>query len=765
MGRSHVYLDPDVAAFIKNQEHLGDTVTYYLNPVIAYEEINSFWEIYVDETPNAAWPHTMEMYTTSMLQDDFDNVHFTYRYNVVFDSGDELGNYQKFSSYPYGNKCNLKPSVSVSNITNDAANNTYAIIMGGGTNKYNNYEEYWNDCSFMYQTLVNRFKIPKANIRVYLGAGTDTVPTIRRADMQGFMAMPMDLDNDGISDINGPSNTSLFINELFEINLQSNADKSHVFVFFVDKGGVFVNNDSITPTIQFWGADIVPYGMWYNHSFLTDLLPNLRFNSLNIFFGQECSGVFAQKFMTKMNTLNPELSRVFTASSQGANPFCSDKPYHEFVYNWLCALNEKDIHQNNSPLPPFPVIPQNNTYDSNGDCQITMNEAYNYAANHSSATSSYYSYPDTFFNEWAFTTLAPDTCDLYVRDFANDSGAVPSMLVLNNSSTSPSSPDIYLRNTNDGFDNQTNQQPDFNNSQAYLYTRVHNRGLNEFMGGGVYIHAYWFVPSSYGFGGQWLSVSNYGLIGEKEIQDCIEERNNSIQLITWQIPSGFGSLVTSSLGYLVELSEESTSHVQNLSGFNQLYSNAANSNDITYRKILFGNITPFQSMYSVDLTKGDDENFIYEILSESGNENCTIEDNGDMLHVEINMEANSPDVQIYHVVQKSDLTGKLEDELTIQLDRVSASDSTVHEEETSSNSILSLSKDQSQTSLIVSLQNPATNNTQICIEYVTTSVSTQNYNLNEGQSEITIPVNTLTDGFYNVTLKINGLSVDSKKIY
>lgn len=129
------------------------------------------------------------------------------------------------------------------------------------------------------------------------------------------------------------------------------------------------------------------------------------------------------------------------------------------------------------------------------------------------------------------------------------------------------------------------------------------------------------------------------------------------------------------------------------------------------------------------------------------------------------MEANSPDVQIYHVVQKSDLTGKLEDELTIQLDRVSASDSTVHEKETSSNSILSLSKDQSQTSLIVSLQNPATNNTQICIEYVTTSVSTQNYNLNEGQSEITIPVNTLTDGFYNVTLKINGLSVDSKKIY
>ena len=763
-GTNSEEVTPEIAAYHIYQFYTGQQVKIYVDInryTYTTSSQNFEWIIYIDSKCKEN-PDTLVRYKTWRFQDSRDNIQYVNAKDTVIGGFYNLA-FEK-EPYQYGNNCNLKPSISVSNIQNDAANNTYAIIVGGGTNKYNNYEEYWNDCSFVYQTLTNRFKIPKTNISLFFGTGSSNSPSVLRADFQSIDAMSKDFDGDNADDNVQRTNVGNFLLLLDSLATITNIDKTHLFFFFLGDGGSADNNSYIS----FWEDDISYYhGKLTCSDFITHLSP-IHAYSFNFFFGQALSDTFKEAFVTAYeddDDLN-EIPFVVTAANSG---MCSNKPYHEFVYNWLCALNKKDIHQNNSPLPPFPVIPQNNTYDSNGDCQITMNEAYNYAVNHSSAVSSYYSYPDAFFNEWAFTTLAPDTCDLYVRDFANDSGAVPSMLVLNNSSTSPSSPDIYLRNTADGFINQTNQQPDFNNSQAYLYTKVHNRGLNEFMGGGVYIHAYWFVPSSYGFGGQWSSPinsdSDFGLIGVKEIEDCIEERNDSIQQIIWQIPNNLGTLVTTSLGYLVELTEDSTPHAQTASGFNQLYSSAANSNDITYRKILFGNITPFQSMYSVDLTKGDDENFIYEILSESGNENCTIEDNGDMLHVEINMEANSPDVQIYHVVQKSDLTGKLEDELTIQLDRVSASDSTVHEEETSSNSILSLSKDQSQTSLIVRLQNPATNDTQICVEYVTTSVSTRNYNLNEGQSEITIPVNTLTDGFYNVTLKINGLSVDTKKIY
>lgn len=758
-GTNSEEVTAEIAAYHIYQLNPGQQVKIYVDINGNTHTTNSQnfeWIIYID-TKCKAVPDTLTRYKTWRFQDSRDNIEYVNAKDTVISGFYDLALTK--TPYQYGNNCNLKPSVSVSNIQNDAADNTYAIIVGGGTNKYNNYEEYWNDCSFMYQTLTNRFKIPKSNISLYFGTGSSNPPSVLRADFQNIVTMSKDFDGDGNNDHVLRTDVNSFLMLLDSLATVPDIDKTHLFFFFLGDGG-----DNY---ISFWEDDTSYYHGKLTCSDFIDFLSPIHASSFNFFFGQALSDTFKEAFVEAYeddNNLN-EIPFVVTAANSG---MCSDKPYHEFVYNWLCALNERDIHQNSSSFPPFPV-PQYNLYDSNGDCQITMNEAYNYAVNHSSAVSSYESNPYTFFNEWAFTTLAPDTCDLYVRDFANDSGAVPSMLILNNSSTSPSSPDIYLRNTDDGITNQTNQQPDFNNSQAYLYTRVHNRGLNDFTGGGVYIHAYWFIPSSYGMGGQWLapinSDSDFGPIGVKEIGDCIEERNDSIQKINWQIPNNLGTLVTSSLGYLVELTEDSTRHAVNASEFNQLYSRAANSNDITYRKILFGNITPFQNMYSVDLTKGDDENSTYEILSESGNDKCIIEENGDMLHVEINLEANAPDVQIYHVVQKSDITGKLEDELTIQLNRLSTSEITEAEDEKSSNSILSLSKDQSQTSLIVRLQNPATDDTQICIESVTTSVSTQSYNLNEGQSEIIIPVNNITDGFYNVTLKINGLTVDSKKIY
>ena len=762
---SNTFVDSNVAAYHVNQlsAYHGSQVHYYLElmePTSLYEPLDYHWLVYVDQTLGSTNRHDFPCYRIPCNQSNLDNIDIEYLgdVNTTIDSINSL-NPVFFQSYQYGSNCNLKPSVSVSNIQNDAADNTYAIIVGGGTNKYNNYEEYWNDCSFMYQTLTNRFRIPKSNISLFFGAGPSNGPSVLRADFQGINVMSKDFDMDGNDENVQSTDVDDFLLLLDSLATIPNIDKTHLFFFFIGDG-VYDNNDGY---IYFWENDIFPYQEPLSCNEFVTKLNSINAHSCNFYFGQGT----ADSFMRNFNNDGSLSGMPFVATAANSG-MCSNKPYHEFVYNWLCALNEKDIHQNNSSFPPFPV-PQYNLYDSNGDCQITMNEAYNYAVNHSSAVSSYESNPYTFFNEWAFTTLAPDTCDLYVRDFANDSGAVPSMLILNNSSTSPSSPDIYLRNTDDGITNQTNQQPDFNNSQAYLYTRVHNRGLNDFTGGGVYIHAYWFIPSSYGMGGQWLapinSDSDFGPIGVKEIGDCIEERNDSIQKINWQIPNNLGTLVTSSLGYLVELTEDSTRHAVNASEFNQLYSRAANSNDITYRKILFGNITPFQNLYSVDLTKGDDENSTYEILSESGNDNCTIEENGDMLHVEINLEANAPEMQIYHVVQKSDITGKLEDELTIQLNRVGVSESTEVGDETSSNRILSLTKDQSQTLLTVRLQNPATNNTQICVESVTTSVTTQSYNLNEGLSEMTIPVNTLTDGFYNVTLKINGTSVDSKKIY
>lgn len=46
----------------------------------------------------------------------------------------------------------------------DTDGRTYAVILSGGKNFKDNGEKYWNDCSFFYSMLRNKYYIPKSNI-------------------------------------------------------------------------------------------------------------------------------------------------------------------------------------------------------------------------------------------------------------------------------------------------------------------------------------------------------------------------------------------------------------------------------------------------------------------------------------------------------------------------------------------------------------------------------------------------------------------------
>lgn len=774
-GSSYVYLKPEVAAFIYNQSYIGDTISYYIRLMDTGIEEDKSWDMYVDENPNAPWPHSMFKYHTTCYQFDYESVYFSFDESPTFSSESELSDCQKFSSYAYGNNCNLKPSVTVSNITNSAATNTYAIIMGGGTNKYNNSEEYWNDCSLMYQTLVNKYKIPKNNVQVYFGAGTDSIPTIRRADWQGFKVMSKDLDNDGGDDIVGPSNTSLFINALSGLNSLPDADKAHVFVFFIGEGGTFnkgsFNNPVMDTSIQFWEDETPSVGMWYDHASLESLLQDLSFNSLNMFFGQDSSTAFLNGFQDVLETVNSDLSCVLTASSNGANNYCENKPYHEFAYNWSFALNLGNIYTNNAPgglISPISPTYLESTFDINMDGHVTMNEAYSYANNNTSSISSYYASPDTLFSQWAFTTISPAIPDLYVRDFNSDSGAEPSANYLHVLPGNLSSPDIYTRNINDGFTNQTNQLPDLNTpgGHSYFYTNIHNRGLEEYVGEGKYIHAYWFIPSSYGMGGLWQSPisssSDFGLIGIKEVDDSIGYCESNIEEIYWQIPGNMTLGPTMQLGYLVELTDDYTPHAQTVNSFKQLYSKVFKSNDITYRKMMYANVSPHQLSYSVDLTRGEEGDCEYEIIPDtSARGDALVEETDNGIRVFIEFDDNSEGEQMFHVIQKSTDTGDLKDELTLCVNRTNEKDAIRQKD----NSIIGLSNDAAKTNLTIQLQNPAAGGTEIKVESVTTTINTQSFSVNEGMRVVQIPVTKLTDGFYNVSLMMNGECIDTKKIY
>lgn len=775
---SNAFVDSNVAAYHVNQlsAYHGSQVHYYLELIVPtglYEPLDYHWLVYVDQTLGSTNKHDFPCYKIPCNQSDLDNINIEYLgdVNTTIDSINSL-NPVFFQSYQYGSNCNLKPSVSVSNIQNDAADNTYAIIVGGGTNKYNNYEEYWNDCSFLYQTLVNRYKIPKSNIKVLLGSGSSSQPSMLKADFQSIMPMPMDLDGDGTDDINGASCFDDFDSAILQLASNPNISKSHVCLFFMGEGGIdrdMSNQDD-------------PYFCFYDFPALTDRLDYATLTtelsyipsqSFNIYFGLTNMDSFVSSFKAAYegNITLSETPYVITGSTAEK---CEDKPYHDFVYNWLCALNEKDIHEP-APLHPTPVIydPQSHFSDSNGDGFVTMQEAYNYANSHSTSDSCLHASADSLSNDWAFQLLSPDEVDLYVRDYLGDRGLSHSWTSFLPRPVYWTSPDLYLRNTNDGFVNEEDEQLVVGSSSttAYFYTRVHNRGITPYVGTGKYIHAYWFDPAAFGIGAVFSSIpvddTMFGSIGIKEIGSGLEEGESSIEEMAWTVPDKIRQNLQSSynhqLAYLVEINDSPSQHANSWNDLHNLIVSTETTNDIGYLKTYNATIAATLQSYTIGLSKGHGrENSHYSVISGHPDTEASIVSEDDaMLSVQICFDDIAVGEYSCQVVQTDTLSGEVVDCLTICIHRT--------DEESGNGSavmaggIASLSHENGD--IVVSLVEPALPNTQLKVDHIGTSVETNCYPVHVGLSSVCVPVGKQVDGFWVVTLLSGDKELDTKKIY
>ncbi len=110
---------------------------------------------------------------------------------------------------------------------------TYAIILSGASIDIN-YIEFWNDCSFMYQTLVKKYNIPKDNISVLISDGTD--PANDMVDLKRKpMSSPLDLDRDGEADIQYAA-TKANLNSVLS-GLKAKLNKNDQLFLFIDNHG------------------------------------------------------------------------------------------------------------------------------------------------------------------------------------------------------------------------------------------------------------------------------------------------------------------------------------------------------------------------------------------------------------------------------------------------------------------------------------------------------------------------------------------------
>lgn len=451
----------DKALAIVKKFYIGQDVDYYLCTE------RSVWKIFVDEEPLKGWEHNCATYT------------FSNTFNLAVDTvplkqslrlppNEELSPLDIKNRY--GVRATEKPNVASANVSDseaDAAEHTYAVIISGGVNKNSNYERYWNDCSFIYQTLVKKYGVPRSNINVIMSDGTNPAVDML-ATTGGYISSPLDLDSDGTNDIQYSATNSNIQSVLTNLTSRLN-ENDHLFIYVIDHGGStdYVSNSYI----NLWGNEKL-----YDYALANLLTPiTNKYVNVNVVLGQCFSGGFIDD-LTKVGCV------VATASSGSEYSWsCSDRPYDEFVYQWTSAINKANSY---------------GTYiysDTDNNGRVTMDEAFAYAKNHDRAneTPQYISTPSSIGEDLAFNNLAP-AVDLYIKDNDEDTGKEPNLTT----DAFWRSPDVWVRNFDDDITVHENPYYSSDHLAAIVYVRVTNRGKKRFDGTSRWVHVNWAKAST-----------------------------------------------------------------------------------------------------------------------------------------------------------------------------------------------------------------------------------------------------------------------------
>lgn len=433
------------------------------------------WVFFVDEEPQKGWHHNCSLYAVPKVVPsnyDLDDIPVEYERRSMPPS--------QYDFMPYNIRNSLRDNASLQirvpnyqevnggdSIINEAAEHTYAMIISGGYNKYSNYGRYWNDCSFIYQTLRNKYRIPKNNITLLIADGNDPADDMVKTDWTGYQSSPLDLDFDSLADLHlAATRTNVF--NVLSSYAQSLTSEDHLFIYVIDHGSYDNAGNSM---ICLW-----------NQQYLKDYelaakLDSINARSINVLLGQCYSGGFVEELEAN--------GRVVATACSGTEPSwaCPDIPYDEFVYQWTCAVNEMDKDS----------VELLSDIDLNG--RVTIQEAFEWARDHDrrNETPQFSSIPLSVGEDLAFNNI-PNGYDLYIKDNKEDTGKEPNTTKDNIFC----SPDIYVRNQNDGFDVHESEKIDTTrNHQLFIYAIVRNRGTEDYTGNDQYVHFYWAAPGLY----------------------------------------------------------------------------------------------------------------------------------------------------------------------------------------------------------------------------------------------------------------------------
>ncbi len=457
-------------------------VDYYYS-----DENKYFLQIFVDAEPLSGWEHECYVLTIpklalrdSLTAEEISNKYFLKQTRKT----PPTGNFKKLevknrNGVMQGNKAFVPKNPDLNTQNSDINNRTYCIIVSGGISKYSNHERYWNDCSFIYKTLVNKYGIPKENIYPIMSDGDDSEPDQNLISGE-FASQKLDLDEDGMKDIYLAATVENIENTISSLSAKMKKD-DHFFLYVIDHGG----RDSNGSYICLWDGEKLYDGE------LASLLRPLsnKLVNINVVLGQCNSGGFVDK-------LNMPGCVVATACKKDQNSYaCSDIPYDEFVYQWTCAINGAN-HKG---------LKINSDIDNND--RVTMQEAFEYAKSNDrrkySETPLYLSTPTSIGEDLAFNHLVPEY-DLYIMDNEEDTGKEPN----NTTSKHWISPSVWIRNYPDSIYEHENPFYSVQHTSAKVFVRIHNRGKSDYEGG-KWLHGYWAKASTNFSKSEWKGQELY----------------------------------------------------------------------------------------------------------------------------------------------------------------------------------------------------------------------------------------------------------------
>ena len=472
------------------------------------------WTFLVDPLPDAGWEHKSYLATVpkvinskllAFLSASLDSINCPPDVEMTLMASHATLRFDT-SKKPFVAYGSLSPGET------EAANRTYAVILNGGINKNANHERNWNDCSFIYQTLVKKLGVPKGNISVLMADGTDPADDMRAYGSM-YASSPLDLDFDGEPDIQYAATVENVKNVFSRLTGKMRRD-DHL-LFFVAGAGGFANDTASFHYIRLWGderiSDLTLDGM------LKPLL--IKGVTVNTVFGQSYGG----GMLSRLSAPGCVTTSATDASSLPTS--CFDMPYSEFLYWWTSAINRANAY--GSPVEA----------DLDGDGLVSMAEAASFAKDKVAATQ-YASNPAYLGAELSFGSLA-ETTNLYIKDNHADNGTEP-----NPTTVFWDSPSVWVRNRDDGGTEHETISYSENNGTAYVYVKIHNCGKDVAGGTGRCVDLYWAQASTAIADRTWTGQETYGghptggHIGKADI-GSLASGDSAVVKVEWQLPSFF----------------------------------------------------------------------------------------------------------------------------------------------------------------------------------------------------------------------------------